>query len=36
VRITFPSPVPELMAIAKLLFLDVRALVHMDCFELGE
>ena len=34
-RITFPSPVPELMAIAKLLFLDIRTLLHMDCFELG-
>ena len=34
-RITFPSPVPELMSFAKLLFLDIRMLLHMDCIELG-
>ena len=34
-RIDFPPPVPELMSVAKLLFLDIRTLVHMDCFELG-
>jgi hypothetical protein len=33
--VTFPSPVPELMAVTKMLFLDVRALLHMDCLELG-
>jgi hypothetical protein len=34
-RIDFPSPVPELMSVAKLLFLDIRTLLRMDCFELG-
>ena len=34
-RVTFPSPVPELMTVAKMLFLDIRALLHMDCLELG-
>lgn len=34
-RITFPYPVPELMSFAKLLFLDIRMLLHMDCIELG-
>jgi hypothetical protein len=31
-QLTFPSPVPELMAFAKLLFLDIRAVLRMDCF----
>lgn len=34
-RLSFPSPIPELIAVAKLFFLDVRALLHMDCFDLG-
>lgn len=31
-RISFPSPVPELLAVAKLLFLDVRAVLHMEWY----
>ena len=33
--IQFPSPVPELISFVKLLFLDLRALVRMDCWDLG-
>jgi hypothetical protein len=33
--ITFPSPVPELMEFIKLLFLDVRNIIRLDCFDLG-
>jgi hypothetical protein len=35
-RINFPSPLPELMDVAKLLFLDLRALLRLDCVDLGE
>ena len=28
----FPSPVPELVEFLKLLFVDVKQLVNMDCW----
>ena len=34
-RIDFPPPIPKLMSVAKLLFLDIRTLLRMDCFDLG-
>eukprot|EP01043_Picozoa_sp_COSAG02_P036007 COSAG02_NODE_2612_length_8419_cov_2.286779_4_plen_1809_part_00 len=31
----FPSPVPELLGFVKLLFLDVRSIIRLDCWDIG-
>ena len=33
--LTFPYPVPEMVGYVKLLFLDVRSLVKLDCMSIG-
>ena len=33
--LAFPHPIPELIDLVKLLFLDVRKLVRLHCFEMG-
>ena len=33
--ITFPDPVPTLLDMMRLLFLDLRKLIRMDCWQLG-
>jgi hypothetical protein len=33
--LTFPRPIPAMMGIVKLLFLDVRNLVKLDCMNVG-
>ena len=33
--LTFPYPIPEMMGYIKLLFLDVRSLVKLDCMSIG-
>eukprot|EP01043_Picozoa_sp_COSAG02_P031425 COSAG02_NODE_2051_length_10000_cov_2.340471_2_plen_208_part_00 len=33
--LTFPHPIPTILGYVKLLFLDVRSLVKMDCMNVG-
>jgi hypothetical protein len=33
--LTFPHPIPALVGYIKLLFLDVRSLVKLDCMNIG-
>ena len=33
--LTFPHPIPAILGYVKLLFLDVRSLVKMDCMNVG-
>lgn len=33
--VSFPSPIPELVGFVKMLFLDVRTLIKMDCWSVG-
>eukprot|EP01052_Picozoa_sp_SAG31_P008932 SAG31_NODE_459_length_15396_cov_5.092502_10_plen_431_part_00 len=34
-NVSFPSPVPELIDVLKLLFLDVRKVIRLDCWDIG-
>ena len=33
--LTFPHPIPTMVRYIKLLFLDVRSLVKLDCMNVG-
>jgi hypothetical protein len=33
--VQFPSPIPELLSLLKLLFLDVRTIIRLDCWDVG-
>ena len=33
--LNFPYPIPELINLVKLLFLDIRNIIRLDCFEMG-
>ena len=33
--IQFPSPVPELLSFVKIMFLDVRNIIRLDCWDVG-
>eukprot|EP01045_Picozoa_sp_COSAG04_P012707 COSAG04_NODE_866_length_9767_cov_2.846400_1_plen_2137_part_00 len=35
IDIEFPRPVPELQELVKVLFLDLRSVIKMDCWEVG-
>ena len=33
--ISFPSPVPEFMRFISVIFVDIRKIVNMDCWDIG-